>query len=97
MGYPLSPKKADDRVLYPKGTPTRGVNESKVTCYLFGEQMQHAVPLCQAENLTVEAINRANLKRLTEAELNELANSYLCSYEFYCLVRQEMERRKNLR
>jgi hypothetical protein len=55
--------------------------------------MQHAVPL-SPESLTVEAINKANLKRLTTAELNAMANSYLCSYEFYCLLRQELERRK---
>jgi hypothetical protein len=90
----FSPKKADDRILYPKGTPTRGVNESKVTCYLFGEQMQPAVPLYQAESLSAESVNKANLKRLTKAELNEMANSYLCSYEFYCLVRRELEGKK---
>jgi hypothetical protein len=56
--------------------------------------MQHAVPLCQTESLSAESFNKANLKRLTTAELNEMANSYLCSYEFYCLVRRELERRK---
>ena len=80
--------------MYPKGTPTRDVNESKVTCYLFGEQMQHAVPLCQTESLSAESVNKANLKRLTKEELKEMANSYLCSSEFYCLLRQELKRRK---
>jgi hypothetical protein len=56
--------------------------------------MQHTVPLCQAESLTAESVNKANLKRLTTAELNAIANSYLCSYEFHCLVRCELERRK---
>ena len=78
-----------------KGRGSCIVNESRVTDYLFGEQMtSHAVPLCQAESLSAESINKANLKRLTKAELNEMANSYLCSYEFHCLVRRELERRK---
>ena len=56
--------------------------------------LQPEIENSKAESVTAESVNKANLKRLTKAELNEMANSYLCSYGFYCLVRRELECRK---
>ena len=54
--------------------------------------MQHAIPL-SPESVTTEAMTEANLKRLTKAELKEISESTVISYEFYCLVRRELEGR----
>jgi hypothetical protein len=39
--------------------------------------------------------NKANLKKFTKAELLEAKRSLHISYEFYCLVKAELERRKH--
>lgn len=41
----------------------------------------------------VELFNKVNLKRFTNAELEEISKSKTCSYEFLCLVKDEIRRR----